>query len=173
MIQVEHYAQGNLMSRTSVELGRLFLPSDEQCWFPMFGKIESFTRVDADKKIRFERSAQSTETYKVMQGTIKVNTRPSDQTFKVKYRVGTPISDQLKDVQYEFGQQKANDPTREEQGRMLDEQLKIADRQRDELRASSWSRRGWSWSDTLPSTVGALCLLAGFSIWLTRRIRRT
>ena len=41
-----------------------------------------------------------------MNGTLVFNKHPGPETFNIKYKPGTPITDNLRKLEYEFGQQK-------------------------------------------------------------------
>lgn len=83
----------------------------------------------------------------IIDRTLTLNRQPAAAEFSLASKLGTPISDTLRQIRTEFGKQRvAPRPTRDQAETMLREQLAVAEAQRAELVASSaaWSVSGWS-----------------------------
>lgn len=101
---------------------------------------------------------------------MEFNKKPGPSTFTLKHKPGTPISDQVRKLDYLFGQKQIGDrPTKAEAETMLNEQLAEAEEQRRGLVAVP--REGIDW---WPWSVAGLGLVLSASLtvlWLQRRPR--
>jgi hypothetical protein len=164
----ESYSAGSLVSRATVALQQFSLPSGGPIWLPVSGTVEGFAEVDDNKKLYFASEVQNTEVLKIMTNTLQINRHPGDGAFALKYRPGTPVTDSLRDLRYEYGIQKTVAGTRAEAEEQLREQLRVAEEQRSELIASSQSREGMRWFEFTPWLGGVLTLAAACAIWYRR-----
>jgi hypothetical protein len=108
-------------------------------------------------------------TLKILQGTMEFNTSLAADTFTIKYKPGTPISDQLSKVAYEYGQQKLPpQPSQSEVEAMLKEQVSQAQAQKKVLVAYTPSA-DWAWSRSLALFFAGLLVVSLVVIWGQRR----
>ena len=141
-------------------------------WIPVSGIWEAYESFDKDKSSTIGKKATNRETYTVLPESVRLNTGLKDDRFSVKFANGTLITDKLRRVQYQFGQtvpagKKTTTPFDAEAS--LKEQLRLADQQKDELKAASWERAGSTWFDWMPwLTVSVSMLLIG-GVWGYRR----
>ena len=165
---------GHVLRMETMNKGRLLTTSSEikleefpakagKLWIPVEGKCRS---MDGGKVVVEER-------YHVLKSSIRFNKGLADGEFTIRYPMGTPVSDQVKKVVYEIGQDRRPPPEKmiDAQTR-LDEALKKAGESRSELVAASWSRGGWiNWSFWGPfSAFLAVALVAAFAfVARTRR----
>jgi hypothetical protein len=112
-------------------------------FIPLSGVVEQYGMPDEDGVVRDPGKVRYKEHIAVNLPTLQVNRHPSDAEFAVKFRVGTPITDKLKSLEYEFGKDHRPPPqTRADAEERLKELLKEAEAQGDELKAPAWSRNG-------------------------------
>lgn len=169
-IRRESYVAGeeNLVSRIDITLDR-FEVGDASIWMPVSGVIEGHSST-RDGKPYFPKEPTSIEQLYIVHGTLEFNQNPPPSTFEASYTPGTPISDNLRKVQYQFSQQKPPDRvTRAQAESMLRDQLALAEDQGNELVAGSPARRGRDWSSLLVWVFGACALVASILVVLRRR----
>ncbi|MGC8644431.1 MAG: hypothetical protein ACP5XB_31595 [Isosphaeraceae bacterium] len=107
----------------------------------------------------------------VVNGTMQFNTHPGPEVFTMKYKPGTPISDSLRKLQYEYGQEKIREePTRAEVEKMLKDQLAEAEKQKSTLVVAQTSA-GSGWYAWLPWGFAALVVISLAALWIQRRGR--
>lgn len=170
--------QGNSVSQRAFDIGleRFKDSQGHEVWLPVSGTWEAYGAIDGSKdgegRPVIGSEPTNRETYVVLPESVRVNTGLKDERFSVRYRPGTLITNQLKQVQFKFGQtvppgKKITNKYDAEAN--LKEQLRLADLQKDELKASSWERSGPGWIDWLPwmTAIGSLVLIVG--AWSYRR----
>ena len=163
VLKKERWSRGQLLNVVSeIEL-KSYQGESGKVWIPVKGKSTNM----------YNGSKSSDEYYRVLQGSVRVGGDIPDRQFSVKYPVGTPISDHLKGVFYEFGQDRRPPPvTSSDAQARLDENLAKAAENRAELVAASWSRGGWInwafWGPLFASLVGAFFALVLYVIRLKR-----
>lgn len=133
-------------------------------WLPVSGVYKSFIHLGEHNERIYGSQPTNLETYSALQESIRLNQSIPDERFSVKFRNGTLITDTLRRARYEFGQAREPETKRMTQAEVeaqLEEQLRIADVQGDELRAASWERGNRGWSAWLPATLvgGSLAIL--------------
>jgi hypothetical protein len=103
-------------------------------------------------------------------GTMEFNKHPGREVFTIKYKPGTPVSDNLRKLQYEFGQQKiGTKPTKAEAEAMLKEQLAKAEQQKSELVAAAPSRSFDWWTWLTWAFAAAVLGTSLVAFWVQRR----
>lgn len=161
VLKKERWSRGQLLNVVSeIEL-KSFERESGKVWIPVKGKSRNMDNG----------SKSSDEYYRVLQGSVRVAGIIPDKQFSMKYPVGTPISDHLKGVFYEFGQDRRSPPvTSSEAQARLDENLAKAAENRAELVAASWSRGGWInwafWGPLSVALVGAFITLVLYVVRL-------
>jgi hypothetical protein len=164
VLKKESLTRGRLLSTTSdIELNR-FGPSAEGVWLPVSGRFRAFSG----------RVIAAEESYWVMVSSVRVNRSIGDPQFTLKYPAGTPVTDHLKGVVHQFGEDTRPLPTNlAEAESRLDDALRKARETRSDLVASSWSRGNyWDWAVWLPLSVFVITgLSAGVFYHLHRRGR--
>jgi len=99
-----------------------------------------------------------------------------DSRFKIDYKPGDLISDNVRKMQTEFSNQRVQvppdvRPTREQNEQQLREQLRIAEEQKKTLKASSWEREGdWSMGLIGLLTASLLVLIVSGFILIRRHL---
>jgi len=165
-VNLDH--ESTVRAKTTVVLEKFQTPQNVDTWFPVACERFLFPidpKADRTKPVELHK-------FSVMTSSLRFNTNPSDETFRVKFRPSTLVTDSYKKLTAEFAAQKRTAPVSvvEAESR-LKEQLKAADEQGDELKAASWDRgggRGWlAWAPWL-LTIAAIAAL-GFV--LARRAR--
>ena len=71
---------------------------------PVDGLASSYATLKDSKTVILEKPTVVERLY-VSNGTMEFNRHPSRKTFTIKYKPGTPISDNLKKMNYDFAQQ--------------------------------------------------------------------
>ena len=136
-------------------------------WMPVSGESVGYDAT-VDKKPVVMREPQAIERIYVVNGTMEFNKHPGSEVFTIKYKPGTPVSDNLRKLQYEYGQQKVGrNPTKLEVQKMLDEQLATAHQQESELVVASTSE-SVAWSTWLTCGSGALVVIFSSVLWVQR-----
>ena len=165
---VESYASGELMKdRLDIRLAPFKVGNDE-VWMPVRGESVGYGAI-VDKRPVVTKEPTSFETLYVVDGTMQFNTRPGREAFTIKYKPGTPVSDNLRKLKYEFGQQKIGlKPTKADAERSLNEQLAKAEEQRLELVVAPLSQ-GFNWSLWTAFGFAAIALVSTLFLWIQRR----
>lgn len=180
-VRIDSYFQGALASQWDIVL-KSFRVGDADIWMPISGEFKNYAggMTAVAKAPLAERAPTMLRSLKVLKeptllrsvrviaGTMEFNKKPNPSMFKLKHKPGTPISDQIRKLNYQFGQkQTSNRPTRSESEKMLQEQIAEAEEQRRELVAVS--REGidwWTWSVAgLAATLSASLAV----LWFQRR----
>jgi hypothetical protein len=168
VVREEDYASGQVMAyRLDIKLAP-FKIDGREFWMPVSGESVGYNAV-VDKKPVVMSAPQSFERIYVVNGTMDFNKHPRPEVFTIKYKPGTPISDNLRKLQYSFGQQQlAPKPTRSEVKKMLDDQVALAEKQQTELVVAPPSESS-NWAPWLTSGFGALVLISLAALWVQRR----
>jgi hypothetical protein len=167
-VRYEDYAAGNvLVSRVDITL-RSFQVGDQEVWMPVLGVAEGHAALDKEGRPLFPKEPTSIERIYINAGTLEFNKRPGPETFIISYKSGTPISDRLRKLEYEFGQQKV--PPRISKATaeaVLREQLANAEAQRNELEASSPEREGSGWTQWILASFATATLVLSLMILIS------
>ncbi len=145
VLKKERWNRGRLLSTASeITLDQVEIDG-QPVWFPAKGTARNI----------YENEVTSEEHYRVLRGSAKINQGISDAAFSIKYPMGTPISDRLRGVVYEFGQDRRPPPkSMADAQTRLKEALSKAEAAKSELAAASWSRGGWiNWAFWGPFSV--------------------
>jgi hypothetical protein len=163
---------GELTGRANIKLGSYPL-ADRTVWIPTSGIVESHNAFK-DGKPYYPSEPTSIDAVYIVNGTLMFNKHPGLETFKITYKLGTPISDNLRKLEYEFGQQKVEKPprgpTRAEAEKMLNEALAKAEEQKSELVIAS-TPTGFDWASSLPWVFGVFVVISSIALLIQRRIR--
>lgn len=168
-VRRETYSTNNaLVGRNTIDLAR-FQVDGSEVWMPVSGEIEGHASIK-DGKPYFPKEPTMIEKVYINSGTLEFNKRPPPATFSIKYKPGTPITDNLRRVQTEFGrQQVGRRVSKPETESMLREQLANAENQRKELVAGSPERNGPGWTSWLVWIFGSCALIASLALLIARR----
>jgi hypothetical protein len=159
---------GALLSRIAVELKAYPGPGGD-VWMPVSGRGEGFVKYEGGRFIPTE-EPQTLQILYVVAGTMQFNRRPGPKTFTIAYRPGTPISDNLRKLQYEFGQQEVPpNISKAEAEAQLKAQLAQAEAQRTELSASSPAAGPSAWARWLPWVLGSSTVVLLLVLLIQRR----
>jgi hypothetical protein len=146
VVRKEGYQSGQRMGgRLDIKLAPYKI-GDADVWMPVSG--ENVAYVDkVDKKVVVTKEPTSVSIIYVVDGTMEFNKRPGPEVFTIKYKPGTPISDKLRKLQYEFGSANINPrPSKAEVEKMLHEQIAKAKQQGSELVVASTPQGvDWGW----------------------------
>jgi hypothetical protein len=167
-VRVEGYQSGSdMVSRLDVELAP-FQVGGTEVWMPVSGKGVGYAALEGGKPIVVTEPTSIT-TIKVLDGTMEFNQHPGPDVFTIKYKPGTPISDHLRKLRTEFGQQKIGPkPTKADMERMLNEQVAQAEAQKAELVAAPISE-GFAWSSWLAWGFGTNVVISLVALWVQRQ----
>ncbi len=170
VVRSEGYQSGKVVSgRLDIKLAA-FQVGGSEVWMPVYGEKLGYVAL-VDKKVVVTKEPTSIDTIYVVGGTMEVNRRPGPEVFTIKYKPGTPISDNLRKLEYEFAQQEiAPRPTKAGVEKMLKEQLAQAEEQKSTLAVASASESP-SWYAWLASGFGALVVVSLTALWIQRRAR--
>ncbi len=167
--------EGRLATRTSVRLRKFQCATggaDPGVWLPASGDHEVYPSAEtASRTTADPRSPWSATHLDVIPTTVECKVRFPDSVFVINYRPGTPVSDALRGVMQEYGQQLAGKKriTRREAESLLEEQLKATADQREDLMNHS------SYDDTSSAlpwiflVCGVSSLVAGVVLIYLRR----
>ncbi len=171
VVRVESYsAPGKVMnSRLDIKLAPFKIDGTE-VWMPVSGEQVGYAALDGKKPVITKEPTSITKIY-VVGCTIDFNSRPGREVFTINSKPGTPISDNLRKLQFEFGQQKIGlKPTKSDAEQMLREQLAQAEEQKTTLIVAS-SSEGFDWTSWMAWGFGALVLISSLMLWFQRRGR--
>ncbi len=124
-----------------------FMVGKVEIWMPVAGDYVGNGAVENQKPIIVKDPTVLT-TMKVVSATMECNKHPTPDVFTIKHKIGTPVSDNLRNLEYEFGQQKTRSkPALADAQRMLREQIARVVGQEVGLAASSgldsWGVASW------------------------------
>jgi hypothetical protein len=129
-----------------------------------------------DGKNVYTKAPTSEEEIYFLVENMKVNRHPPRSSLEVAFKPGTPVSDRLRKLQYDFGRQKQPKRESREQDEIgLKDQLAEARRQGQELEAVPTVEPGSNW------TSGSFIMLAlslagmvlGCSLYLRQRLMKS
>jgi hypothetical protein len=140
-----------------------------EVWMPVSGEFKGYAAL-VDNQPVIVKEPTVLWSMRVVAGTMEFNRHPGRDVFTMKYKPGTPISDQLRKLTTEFGEQKIGaKPTKSEAEKMLNEQVARAEAQKSELVVASPSE-GFDWTSWLPWLFGAAVLASSIVLlWSQRR----
>ncbi len=159
------YPGREMISRLVVDDVEQFDVGERKIWLPTKATFEGFAWGGPNRKIVRKSFPTSRERIFLIRDSIRFPKEIPDSRFKVNFTSGTLISDNLKKTQVEFSKQKpvvakeGKRPTRDETEQQLQEQLRLAEEQKKELRASSLEREG-------DFPLGAVALVVGSAVVL-------
>ena len=161
VFRCERWNDGRLLERTVDVVLEQFGAKNESVWLPVRGTIEHFDG---------EGNLHSTEKYRLLKDTIAINKGIGDSQFTIKYPIGTPVSDRIRGLAYEVGQDRRPPPeTLAEAEARLKDSLKKAEESRSELVAFSWSRGEFiNWAFWLPLAVCLVSAVGAGFVYLRR-----
>ncbi len=162
------YVSGNVIAaRLDIKLAP-FNVGGTEVWMPVYGDKVGYMAI-VDKKPVVTKEPTSLETIYIIGSSIEFNKRPGREAFTIKYKLGTPISDNLRKLEYEFGQQKIDlRPSKADAEKMLKEQLAKASKQRSELVVASPSE-GFDWASWIAWVFAAVILVSSVVLWIQSR----
>ena len=169
------YPGREMITRLVVDDVEQFDAGERKLWLPTKATFEGFAWGGPNRTIVRKSFPTSRERIFLIRDSIRFPKEIPDSRFKVNYTTGTMISDNLKQKQVEFSKQKpvvANEgkrPTRDESEHQLQEQLRLAEEQKKELRASSWEREGDFPLGVVALVVGSVVVLAVGGFLLLRQ----
>jgi len=168
----ENRSKPVMAARLDIKLAPFKL-GDAEVWMPVSGNEVGYmsTELNAEKKRRVIACDEPTvlTSMKVVDGSMEFNKHPGPEVFTFKYKPGAAISDNLRKLTYEFGQQHlAPKPKKSELEAMLKEQVAKAEEQKAELVAAPLSE-GINWSSWLFWGMGAAVVASSVLLWIQRR----
>lgn len=163
VVKYEGRNAGNLANRLEVvSLDRFEDGRDRAAWIPTRMVYEAFEGITRETKGTYSSTATNRETFDVRRESVKLGAGFKDDRFTLKFKRGTWVSDDLKNVSYEVGRpappRKAPADDADLQA-ALEEHARLAEAQGDEALASSPERWGRTWSDWLRWGFGILGLV--------------
>lgn len=168
VVRQETYAPGAVMNgRFDIKL-RPFRVGKDDVFMPVYGFDAIYVAIE-DKKPVTTKEPTVLKTIYILENTMEFNNRPGPEAFTIKYKPGTPISDHVRKMTTEFGQQKLpSRPTKAAVEKMLNDQIAKADDQKSELVVAS-PTEGFDWSSWFIWGMGAAVLLSSAALWLQHR----
>jgi hypothetical protein len=134
----------------------------ETVWMPISAVSEGYANSKDGKPM-------NREILYVNEGTFRFNVNPPARTFTTQYDPGTPVTDTIRKLQYQFGQQKWDNPIKAEAEALLKEQLALAEKQKKELFAQPLENRRFDWTTALTWIFGIAALICSTLLILQRR----
>ena len=170
VVRQESYQPGKVMvSRLDIKLAR-FKVGDAEVWMPVSGDLVGYAAI-VDKKPVVTKEPTVRDTIYVVGGTMEFNKHPGREVFAINYKPGTPVSDNLRKLVYEFGRQKIGlKPTKADTERMLNDQIAKAEEQKKELVVAPQSE-GFDWTLWLGWAFAAAVVISSGALWMQRRRR--
>lgn len=168
--RLETFSRGKVVnSRLDIKLAA-FKVGDTEVWMPVSGELVGYAAM-VDKKPVVMKEPTAVETVYVVGGTLELNKNPGREVFTIKYKPGTPISDSLRKLEYEFGQQKIGaKPTKAEAQNMLEEQIAKAEAQKSRLVVASPSD-AFDWTSLVFWGFSVMVVIS-LAVLLVQRVRR-
>jgi hypothetical protein len=168
VVRQESYMPGKVMAgRLDIKLSPFKVGSSE-VWMPVSGESVGYAALE-NKKPVVTKEPTSINKIHVVDGTMVFNKHPGLEVFTMKYKPGTPVSDQLRKLTYEFGQQKIGaKPTKLEAEKMLHEQVAKANEQKAELVVATPSQ-GFDWTPWITWGLAGTVVVSSIALWLQRR----
>ena len=121
-----------------------------------------------DKEFVWSEEPTSILSLYIIDGTLAFNRHPGPPTFSVKYKPGTPVSDHVRKLSYQYGQQKLpENPSTSETEKMLVEQVQQANEQKHTLVAAPVE--GWAWPRWAVGVMGLVLATSLYLLWAQRR----
>jgi len=168
-LKVEQFDKSKLRTRAhGIKLARFKLSAGEDVWLPVRGVFESFEWDDG-----FHDEPLYRETYGVVDGSVRLNQRLSDQYFTAKRKPSARTSASLGTLRQEFEQARTlatsaplrGDPLTAQQ--VIDKALAEADGQARMIEASSPAREGAGWTTVVQFGFAMLgtALISGAAVW--------
>ena len=158
VVKAENYMNGKVMGRTEITLAP-FRVDGSEVWMPVRGESTGFGAMDGKMPIVTDEPTSEEITY-VVARTLEFNKRPGPQVFTINYKPGTPISDDLRKLTYQFGQKSiGSKPTKAATEAMLAEQIKDAEAQRKTLAAVPVSQEV-AWSSWIAWILAATAMIS-------------
>jgi hypothetical protein len=168
-VRCETYMDDAISGVTEFTL-KSFKVGKEDVWMPIAAATTSYLYVNADNAVTIDDEPTILQTLAVINGTMEFNTHPRPEVFTKNYKPGTPISDHIRKLQYQFGQDKLKPlPTKAEVEAMLNSQLARAEEQKNGLVAAPLTEGvDWWW---LSAATGFGAAVAGSLVllWAQRR----
>jgi hypothetical protein len=170
VVRAEVYMNGEkLLIRRDIRLAS-FKSGNTETWMPISADQVGYASATKDQLVTTQPTTQGT--ISVVNGTMEFNKHPGPEVFTIKYKAGTPVSDSVRQLNYEFGQQNVPArPTRAEAEKMLKDQLAQAEEQKSHLVVAILSEEGFAWSTFLAWGLGAIVVLSSLALWMQRRVR--
>ena len=168
VVRQEFYTRNKqLQSRLDIKLSKLKC-GDVEVWMPVSGELVSYA-APINKQPVFTKEPIMRTTIYMVHGTLEFNKRPSQDVFKINYKPGTIVSDKLRKLTYEFGQQKVGPkPTKTEIAKMLIEQLSKAEEQKSELVVAS-PTQSFDWASWLIPWFSVAVVISLCALWVQRQ----
>ena len=156
-----------MSSRLDITLAP-FQVGGTEVWMPVSGDGVGYGATEKGRPIMTDEPTVL-DTIKVVDRSMEFNKHPGPEAFTIKYKPGTHVSDNLRQLTYEFGQQKIGaKPTKTELATMLNEQVAKAEEQKSELVVAP-SSQGINWSSWLIGGMGAAVVASLVAVWVQRR----
>lgn len=154
VVRAESYIENKMSARCDIELKR-YSVQGEDVWMPAWGELKGYVGLSGQKPV-WSDDPMSTQIIYIIGGTLSFNRNPPPETFSVKYKPGTPVSDSIRKLDFQYGQQKLPEkPTTRETEKLLAEQIRLAEEQQRMLVVApvqGWESGGW--------LITGLCVLS-------------
>jgi hypothetical protein len=164
VVRAEYWQGDKLGSRLDIQLAE-FDVGGTKVWMPVSGDSIGYVKISDTKPLTAVTLSEPTSRaqIRVLKGTMQFNQHPGPEVFTIRYKPGTPISDELKKMRYEYGAQKLPaEPTNAEMEKMLKDSIADAEKQKKELVARPSEGIDW-----IPWVQGgaAVCVVIALGIW--------
>jgi hypothetical protein len=167
VVRRETYRKKVMGSRLDIKLAP-FKVGGAEVWMPVAGEGVGYGAL-VDRKPVITKEPTVLDSIRVVDGTMEFNKHPGPEAFTIKYKLGTPVSDRLRKLSYEFGQQQIGSrPTKAAAEKMLNEQVAKAEEQKAELVVASPSQ-GFDWSSWSIYLLGTIVLILLVALGIQRR----
>jgi hypothetical protein len=172
-LKVEFWNGTKLFMRSDkIKLARLSIADGKAVWFPIRGETNSFNGPDKAGRDSYRDSPFFTETYAVVNRSVRINQGLTDDYFTVKRKDAMPDIGDLRRMQRELNSEPVARLRTDPRGvqERLDLKLAEAERQAKQLEASSAARAAWDWTLILQLVFGVvgISLVCGALLWRWR-----
>ncbi len=167
VVRKEYYQDDVMGARFEIAL-RSFKVGSEDVWMPISADMKSYVENVEGKPVVLKDPVLHLSIY-VIEGTMQFNKHPGPDVFTAKYKPGTPISDHIRKLKYQFDEVKISPrPTKSEVEAMLQSQLAKAEAQKNELVAAPLTE-GFNWWALSVAGMGAAVMASLTLLWMQRR----
>ncbi|WP_165226223.1 hypothetical protein [Aquisphaera insulae] len=167
VVRAESYSQNAVTGRSDIKLAT-FRVGDSQLWMPVSGESQGFAAL-VDRKVVVTKEWTTRTSVRVVERTMEFNRSASPEVFRIKEKLGNPISANLRTLESQYRQQQARwKTTAVAREKTLDDQLDESQEQKSGSVDAS-APMALAWTSLLPYGLGAAVVASLIVLWRQRR----